>query len=117
MKLTVKISIVEEQLETIQAKRTGEISRLKDLKKQLKQLKQKQKLIKMKNQKEIARQILEQDNMETVHVKIANEHLEHIQKAAAVMGLSIHEAASFLLYCYLNDVQLAARIEQQKINN
>jgi len=117
MNLKSKILNIAEQIEDIQTLRTGEITRLKNLKRKLKQLKQKQTLIKMKNQKEIARQILDQENMKTLQIKVSDDHRAHLEKAACALDLTPGEAASFLLFCYLNDVRLAARLEKQKITN
>jgi len=117
MKLTVKISIVEEQLETIQAKRTGEITKLKNLKRKLKQLKQKQTLIKMKNQKQIAKEIINRNDWTEMNIRVSKEHLERIHGISEAMEISLTEALTFLLYSYMRDVDLQARIEASKINN
>jgi hypothetical protein len=65
-----------------------------------------------KNYKKIANEILNNDNMEPMQINVDPKHREYIEGAAERMDLSVTDAATFLLYAYINDVMLAAKQNQ-----
>ena len=67
-----------------------------------------------KNHKQIAREILDKNDFEPMNIKIAPKHLERIQGMAKKMDLTVPEAATFLLYSMINDMELAARQAQMQ---
>jgi hypothetical protein len=67
------------------------------------------------NKKEIAKQILESNDFEPMDIQISDKHMPYVKKVAEELDLTINETASFLLYSYINDMILAAKIETERI--
>jgi len=70
-----------------------------------------------KNYKQIAREILDNRDFEPTHIKIAPEHRERIEKVAEGFDLTVPECCTFMLYSFINDMELAAKqAELQNLN-
>lgn len=67
------------------------------------------------SKKKIAREVLESSDFEPLNIQIADKHRPYMQKVADELDLTIEEAATFLLYSYINDMALAAKIGMEQI--
>jgi len=105
MNLIAEITEIKQQLRRIQCERTGQITRLKHLKKQLEELEtQQKKRMMMKN---LAKEFIEQnrERFEDKSIPLTPEQMEQIELFALRCGVSIEQMASVLLHGYLQDLQ------------
>lgn len=70
-----------------------------------------------KNQKQIAREILDNRDFVPMNINVAPKHRERLQDVAEAMDLTLQEAATFLLYSMINDMHLEAKQHQLKMLN
>ncbi|GEM_PF-2673513 len=69
------------------------------------------------NYKEIAREILDNRDFEPIHINIAPKHRERLEAVANAMDLTVPECCTFMLYSFINDMELAAKqAEMQNLN-
>lgn len=70
-----------------------------------------------KNYPNIAREILDRNEFEPMSIQVAPKHLKRIESAAEGLGLSVPDTITFMFYCYVNDIELHAKLESQKLMN
>jgi len=70
-----------------------------------------------KNYQKIAREILDNQDFDPLQIRVAPKHRQRLEGVADAMDLTVQECATFMLYSFINDMELMARLEQQKMNN